>query len=96
MEKLQMKHPDPTKKTVAMDKDKYDTLKNALVSIMKSQKEMTFKEMLKGVTDELARQKVTFQGNVQWHLAWVQMDMEAGDELSKNNKVSPQTFSLAK
>lgn len=96
MEKIQMKHTDPTKKTVAIEKDKYDTLKKSLIKAFKKQEEMTFKEMLKNVTDNLTSQKIVFQGSIQWHLAWVQMDMEAKNELTKNTNVSPQTLRLTK
>lgn len=96
MEKLQMKHTDPTKRTVAMEKKKYETLKKSLVKAFKTQKEMTFKEMLKSVINDLNEQKITFQGSVQWHLAWVQMDMEANDELTKDTSKSPQKFKLTK
>jgi hypothetical protein len=96
MERIQMKHSDPSKKTVTMDKQKYDALKNALRSVMKAGKEMTFSEMTKGVTASFAKNKMDFQGSVQWHLAWVQMDMEAKKELIKNTGVSPQTFRLVK
>lgn len=96
MEKIQMKHTDPTKKTVAMEKEKYETLKKSLVKAFKAQKEMTFKEMLKSVTDDLNDQKIAFQGSIQWHLAWVQMDMEAKNELTKDTSTSPQKFRLSK
>lgn len=57
---------------------------------------MTLKEMLKSITYDLNEQKITFQGSVQWHLAWVQMDMEARKELTKDAGVSPQKFRLTK
>lgn len=96
MEKIQMKHTDPSKKTVAMEKHKYETLKKSLVKVFNSQEEMTFKEMLKNVTEDLSSQQIMFQGSVQWHLAWVQMDMEARKELTKDVSVSPQKFRLTK
>lgn len=96
MEKIQMKHTDPTKKTVAMELDKYETLKKSLTKALKTKKEMTFKEMLKSVTNDLNDQKISFQGSIQWHLAWVQMDMEAKNELSKDASISPQKFKLTK
>lgn len=79
-----------------MEKKKYETLKKSLVKAFKTQKEMTFKEMLKSVINDLNEQKITFQGSVQWHLAWVQMDMEANDELTKDTSKSPQKFKLTK
>lgn len=96
MEKIQMKHIDPTKKTVAMEKEKYETLKRSLVKAFKAKEVMTFKEMLKSVTDDLSEQKVAFQGSIQWHLAWVQTDMEAKGELVKDVSKSPQKFRLTK
>lgn len=94
MEKIQMKHIDPGKKTIAMDKDKYETLKRLLISYLEEKEEATFKEILSGVTDGLNSQGTKFSGSVQWHLAWVQMDMEARNELIKNTGASPQRFSL--
>ena len=96
MERIQMKHSDPSKKTVTMEKQKYDALRDALRNVMKTGKEMTFAEMVKGVSTRFAKNKTDFKGSVQWHLAWVQMDLEAKKELVKNTGVSPQTFRLVK
>jgi hypothetical protein len=96
MEKIQLKHSDPSKKTVAMEKQKYDTLRNALFNVMKAGKEMTFAEMVEAVTLNFAKKKIEFKGSIQWHLAWIQMDMVARKELSRNSALSPQTFRLAK
>lgn len=95
MEKIQIKHPDPTKKTVAIGKEKYEILKKSLIEGFKFQQVMTFKEMLRIVTEDLKNQNIIFQGSIQWHLAWVQTDMEARDELIKDSTSSPQKFKLA-
>ena len=94
MEKLQMKHPDPAKKTITMDKQKYDMLKKALVEVLQPRKALNFKQLLSGVKDVLGKQATKFEGNLQWHLACVQTDMEARQELIRDNSVSPQTYRL--
>lgn len=91
---MQMKHTDPTKKTVAMDKEKYEALKNSLVKALRSQKQMTFKEMLKSVTADLKNQQIDFQGSIEWHLAGVQMDLEARKKMARDANASPQKFGL--
>lgn len=89
-----MSHIDPKKKTVAMDKDKFDMLKKSLITSLKSRKEAAFKQVLADVTEDIEKQKTKFKGSIQWHLAWVQMDMEAKGELKKDKSTSPQKISL--
>ncbi|KAF5276816.1 hypothetical protein FQR65_LT16159 [Abscondita terminalis] len=57
-----MKHTESYKKDVAMELDKYETLKKSLTKALKTKKEMTFKEMLKSVTNDLNDQKISFKG----------------------------------
>jgi hypothetical protein len=38
MDEIQIKHPDPTRKTVVMEKNKYDTLKKSLIEVLRKKR----------------------------------------------------------
>lgn len=77
-----------------MDKMKYDSLKTSFINCLRTRKNASFDELLSGVTADLENKKIKIPGVIQWNLFWVTLDMEANDELKKDNKVSPYRYSL--
>lgn len=94
-QKIQLKHP-AGKKTVSMDKDKYDTLKKVLLNRLKTNGESTHAEILEAITGEFKKNKIKFEGSVEWHLEWVKLDLEARKEIKRIGDKLPVKFALVK
>ena len=88
---IQLKHP-AGKKAVSMDKNKYDTLKKSLLNHLKLNGESTHGDLLQGITQDFKKNKIKFEGSVEWHMEWVKLDMEARKEIKRINDKSPIKF----
>jgi len=93
MTKIQLKHPEG-KKAISMDENKYETLKTSFISCLELKNNAPFKELLADVTADLQMKNIKIAGVIEWNLFWVTLDMEAGNELKRDKKVSPHTYSL--
>lgn len=93
--KIQLTHPQG-KKAVSMAPDKYNLLKGALLNCLKSGGELTHTEIGQVVAEELKNNKVKFDGNVNWHLEWVKLDLEANGIIERVPQTSPQKYIIAK
>ncbi len=83
--RIQLKHPEG-KKAVTMDKTKYEPLKKAILAYLKKHKEATHTELFDGIEADLKKNKVKFEGNVQWHMEWVKLDLEANKKIKRVGK----------
>lgn len=92
--KIQLKHP-AGKKAVNMDKQKYDLLKNFIMSYLKTKSEATHTEILKSLTDDFKKNNIQFQGSVEWHLEWVKLDLEARKMIKRHDGKPTVTYSIA-
>ena len=93
-EKIQLKHP-AGKKAVSMEKEKYEILKKIILKILKAKGEFTHKELLKAVTVNFKKDKIKFEGSIEWHMEWVKLDLEARKEIKRLEDKSPLKFSIA-
>ncbi len=93
MEKIRLRHIDPAKKTVTIDKGRYQTLQNA-VCISLEGKEMPFKSLLAATRAYLLKNNIKFEGSVSWYLAWVCIHMEAIGEIKVDRSKSPHKIGL--
>jgi hypothetical protein len=93
-QKKQLKHP-AGKKSVSMDKEKYDVLKKALLNCLRTKGESTHKEIIKGVIDDFKTHKTKFEGSIEWHMEWVKLDLEARKEIKRLGDKSPIKFKVA-
>lgn len=93
--KLQLKHPQG-KKAVSMNKDKYDLLKKAILSCLKSKKNITFTDLLTGVEAYIKTGGLPFHGSIPWHMEWVKLDLEARKVIQRSSDAAPQTYRLTK
>lgn len=94
-QKIQLKHP-AGKKTVSMDKDKYETLKTYLLTHLKNNGDSTHTELLKSITNGFRKDKVKFVGSIEWHMEWVKLDLEARNIIKRIGDKSPIKFSVTK
>lgn len=94
-QKIQLTHPEG-KKAVSMAQGKYNTLKKALLDSLKRDGTLTHTEIGQAVAAELNRKQVKFDGNVNWHLEWVKLDLEANKIIKRVPGTSPQKYELVK
>ncbi|MDP9229060.1 MAG: hypothetical protein M3O67_00140 [Bacteroidota bacterium] len=94
-QKIQLKHP-AGKHAVSIDKDKYDTIKKALVNSLKKKVELTHKEILQAITEDFKKNKIKFEGSLEWYMESIKLDLEAGKIIERIPGKSPQKFRLSK
>ena len=94
-QKIELKHPEE-KKAVSMNKEKYDTLKTAFLNQLKKKGESTYTEIWKTVADDFKKNKIKFEGSVQWHMEWVKLDLEANKIIERVGGTSPQKYTIAR
>ncbi len=93
-QKIQLKHP-AGKKAVIMDKSKYDILKKAMLHSLKITGESSHSEMLKAITENFKKNKIIFEGSIEWHMEWVKLDLEAKKGIKRHGDKSPVKFTIA-
>jgi Family of unknown function (DUF6958) len=87
-EKILTKHP-LGKSGKSIDRDKYETLKGAILSALKG-KELTHPELLDRLNKNL---KNKFSGNVSWYGETVKLDLEAR-KLIERTASKPQKYRI--
>ena len=90
-EKIRTLHPEK-KQGVNISREKYDIIRNAILCVMKSQKEMTFMNLSRAVEKEV---NGNFEGSVTWYVTAVKLDMEARGEIKRVRHSRPQLVKLA-
>ena len=93
-QKIQLKHP-AGKKAVSMDKAKYVVLKKALMTHLKANGESTHAEILQAINKDFKKNKIKFEGSVEWNMEWVKLDLEARKEIKRVGDESPIKFAIA-
>lgn len=75
-ERIQLKHP-AGKHAVTMAKQKYDIMSKAIIKILEKHGEVTHIEMTQAVNEYLKKNKIKFEGAVEWYMESVKLDLEA-------------------
>jgi ubiquitin C-terminal hydrolase len=94
-QKIQLKHPTG-KKSIMMDKVKYDILTNALLNHLKTKGESTFTEILQSISEDFKKNQIKFQGSIQWHIEWVKLDLEANKKIRRVPNTTPEKYGLVR
>lgn len=92
MEKIQLLHPQG-KNAFRIDKDKYDTMTTAIMSVLSDCDKITHSELLENITAYFSRNNIQFKGNINWHLESVKLDLEAR-KLIHRSKELPARYSM--
>jgi hypothetical protein len=92
-QKIRLQHP-AGKKTVSMNKEKYDVMKKAVLNCLKTKGESTHYEMLETITEDFKKNKTKFAGSIEWHMEWVKLDLEAGKKIKRIDNESPIKFKI--
>jgi hypothetical protein len=83
-------HPEK-KKGVNISKEKYETIRRAILSALQEEREMTFMKLSRAVEQEV---NGTFEGSVTWYVTTVKLDMEARGEIKRVPNSRPQLVRL--
>jgi hypothetical protein len=83
-------HPDK-KQGVNISKEKYQVIRQAILSTLSAQKEMTFMKLSRAVEKEV---NGNFEGSVMWYVTTVKLDLEARGEIKRVPNSRPQLVKL--
>ena len=92
-QKIQLKHPTG-KKAISMDKEKYGVIEKSLFFCLKEKAEATHKEILNAITADFKKNRIKFDGSVEWHMEWVKLDLEARKKITRISDTTPIKFRL--
>ena len=84
-------HPEK-KQGVNISKAKYDIIRNAILSTLKRQKEISFMNLSRAVEKEV---NGNFEGSVTWYVTTVKLDLEARGMIKRVPNSRPQLVRLA-
>ena len=85
-------HPEK-KQGVNISREKYEMIRKAIMSELRSNKEMTFMKLSRAVENEV---RGKFVGSVMWYVTTVKLDLEARGEVKRVQNSRPQLVRLAK
>ena len=91
--KIQLRHP-AGKKAVSMDKGKYDALKKVILNHLMTKGASTHSEILQAITEDFQKNKIKFEGSVEWHMEWVKLDLEARKEIKRTEDKTSLKFAV--
>lgn len=92
-QKISLKHPTG-KKAISMDKEKYGVIEKSLLICLEEKSEATHKEILNTITEDFKKNKIKFEGSVEWHMEWVKLDLEARKKITRIADTTPIKFKL--
>ncbi len=84
-------HPEK-KQGVNISKEKYEIIRKAILSTLRSHKEMTFMNLSRAVEKEV---NGNFEGSVTWYVTTVKLDLEARGQVKRVPNSRPQLVKLA-
>ena len=84
-------HPEK-KQGVKISKEKYEIIRNAILCVLQTEKEITFMNLSRAVEKEV---NGTFEGSVLWYVTTVKLDLEARGQIKRVPSSRPQLVKLA-
>lgn len=88
-DRIQTLHPQG-KRGVNIDKDKYETIREAILNVLEPVDEIAFRALPPAV----AKQLPEFDGSVSWYTTTVKLDLEARGLIERVPDVTPQHLRL--
>ena len=85
-------HPDPAKRGTNISKEKYDSIRQAILASIREHGEITFQDLNRAVHD---RVQDRFEGSVTWYVTTVKLDLEARGLIQRVPRSRPQRIHLA-
>ena len=81
-EKVQTLHPDPTKKGVNIDKDKYEFIREKVLKIIKDHQPLTPTDLF----EHMSKLESEFDGKIGWYTMSLKLDLEARNAIKHDRK----------
>ena len=94
-QKIQLTHPEG-KKAISMDKEKYGVIEKSLLKLLKGRAGSTHKEILNAIIEDVKKNKLKFEGSIEWHMEWVKLDLEARKKITRMADTTPIKYKLTK
>jgi len=85
-------HPEK-KQGINISREKYEIIRKTILSVLRTQKEMTFKKLSQAVEKEV---NGNFEGSVIWYVTTVKLDLEARGDVKRVPNSRPQLVKLGK
>lgn len=92
-QKIQLQHPTG-KKAISMDNVKYGVIERSLLKYLKEKAEASHKEILVAITEDFKKNKLKFEGSIEWHMEWVKLDLEAKKKITRITDTTPIKYKL--
>jgi hypothetical protein len=89
-ETIRTLHPEK-KQGVKISKEKYEIIRNAILCVLQTQKEITFMNLSRAVEKEV---NGNFEGSVMWYVTTVKLDLEARGQIKRVPNSRPQLVKL--
>lgn len=83
-------HPEK-KQGVNISREKYDIIRQAILSALHGQKEMTFMNLSRAVEKQI---NGNFEGSITWYVTTVKLDLEARGMIKRVPNSRPQLLRL--
>jgi hypothetical protein len=83
-------HPEK-KQGVNISKEKYDIIRSAILSTLKTQREISFMNLSRAVEKQV---NGNFEGSVTWYVTTVKLDLEARGMIKRVPNSRPQLVRL--
>lgn len=84
-------HPEK-KQGVNISREKYEIICETILSVLRAQKEMTFRNLTRAVEKEV---NGNFEGSVTWYVTTVKLDLEARGLVKRVPGSRPQLVKMA-
>ena len=91
--KIKLSHPEG-KKSFNIDAKKYELMSNAILQCLKGHI-LTHKEMLEAINIDFKKNKIKFDGSVEWYMEGVKLDLEAKKIVKRVKDGSKLKFQLS-
>ena len=88
-EQIQTLHPQPGKTNKRISLNKYNTIRDNMLAILKEE-ELTHTDLMEKLYTKV---KDTFEGGVQWYGETVKLDLEARDIIERTGR-KPEKYRL--
>ena len=89
-DRIHTKHPGG-KKGVNISAEKYNLVKDTLISILRDKVQITYQELNNLAIDRL---KENFKGSISWYVVTVKLDLEANGIIQRIPDTSPHQIKL--
>jgi hypothetical protein len=90
--KIQLLHP-AGKNAFKIDAGKYNVMSRAIIQCLKKQA-LTHKDLLDAINAYFKKDKIKFEGSVEWYMEGVKLDLEAKKILKRIKEDSKLKFQL--